>query len=134
MRGGLLVVAVLAVGCGGGDEEGDGSGQCMERGGSYRMTYSYRTGDCGELGEFIVSPSDASDPSCSSDATTSADGCKVSAVNSCTNPDGTVFQGRLVVTWSEDASSGSGTADIRLSDQSGAYLCQGTYGVYATRL
>lgn len=109
----LIGVALALAGCG---------GVCKERSGTYTVRYTARTGNCGSIGEVVITlPSTGG--GCTGPVTISEDRCEVTSDIVCS---GISQRGKL--TWNADSSRGDGV--FELSDGS----CQGTYDVRYTKL
>jgi hypothetical protein len=110
----VLIAAVLLVGCG-------GPVVCKDRSGSYTLTHSRRSGDCGEIPELVIAPGgEASD--CTGEPVFSEDNCEVT-MNTICGP--TKATGK--VTWNADGTEGSGV--MQYTYKEGADYCIGTYDV-----
>lgn len=121
-----LVVAVVA--CSG------AGGPCQKRAGTYKATYTQRSGDCGPVSEQITKV-DAQptrvDPPCSGSIGYSADNCVVEYTMTCPISGGTArITGKS--TWSADGRSGTATEQWAASVTGSA--CSSAYDVSIVKL
>jgi hypothetical protein len=135
----LVVLSVIMLSsCG----SGGSGGPCAQRSGTYRANYSERSGTCGGIPEQIVTidtqPTVPPAPCTGGEIRYSADNCEVTLVN-VTCPEDGVAPGATStvngkVTWSADASSGSGQLTYVFKASTGGVLCQSSYNIVDTRL
>lgn len=133
----LALFAVLACGCGAATD-----GPCAQRGGTYRLNFTERSGTCGtlseQIGTFDGQPAAPPPPCTSGEIRYSADNCEVTNVNIVCPEDGigpgvtSTSNGKY--SWSADGAHGSGQLAIVAKDASGVVLCNSSYDVVATRL
>jgi len=111
---------------------------CVDRSGSYRVTWTERSGDCGPISEQVI----VLDPmtvnqvttACKGTITTTGDNCSVTSDLVCTLPSGTVSENRATIHWSEDSSIGGGIVQLVLRADSNGPGCNSTYDESYTRL
>jgi len=111
---------------------------CANRVGTYRLTFTARSGDCGAISEQIASLNDTKPimvvPMCAAQESISNDHCAVTAEIMCATMSGGMEHDVGVVRWSHDASSATGTVQITVTDKAGAQVCDGTYDLVEVRL
>jgi hypothetical protein len=123
----LLMGALVIAGC----SAEDPSGPCSNRVGSYVISYTAKSGDCGDLGEGIVqisnnTPSTA--PNCTGGAwAATEENCKTTGSTTCTTADGVRITQKGACHWVEDASSGS--CEVQVIFVGGGLDCSGLYDV-----
>lgn len=138
----LWIVCVCALaGCGG--DDGEAALECSrsDRGGTYLLEYSERSGDCGPLPDALsrLDDAEAVGEGCRLDAPDrwSADSCRLERAYTCEEPGvgPGVTSSSVAVTEQRDGSGDrlTGLLTIRLRDADGRVLCSGTYDVTATR-
>jgi hypothetical protein len=117
---------------------GEDVGPCDERVGTYRFTFSERTGNCGDFEEINTFESQpvGVPATCTGKVSVSDDNCQVTNSNvACPTSAGPL--GSLTLngkyTWSKDAGSGEGSASI-LMELNNGNTCQSTYDVVMERL
>jgi hypothetical protein len=117
-----VVVLFLVAGC--------GPMVCKDRSGTYTMSTTRRTGDCGNLGETVVQVGGGGSGSCSGGSTASEDNCEITVNTTCKDAEGSLTS-RGKVTWNADGTEGSGVLELVFT---GADACQGTYDVRYRKL
>jgi hypothetical protein len=131
----VALLAILAAGC---THTVVDISNCANRVGTYRLTYTYRTGDCGAIPEQIGPLNDALpatvDPNCAALQTISNDHCAVNVDLTCLEMSGGKSHSVAIIRWSHDAASGTGSAQITATDKNGAFLCSGSYDLTDVRL
>lgn len=138
---GCAALLVCAVGCGGSDGESSFTCSPAERSGTYLLTYTERSGDCGPIPEQLgrLDDAEALPEECMLDAADrwSEDACKLERAYTCAE-DG-VEPGAsgswVAVTTQADDSGGriTGTVTVRILGADGVQLCRSTYDITASR-
>jgi len=99
-----------------------GGGPCKDRSGTYDVTYTPRSGNCGSIPKQTVTlggDAGATTTACSAKVNVSSDDCAITTDVTC--PDGTTSHG--AITWDADGAKASGTFQLT------APVCSGTYDV-----
>lgn len=135
----LPVFVVLAVACG---SDPDVAVMCAERSGTYRTSFTERTGNCGQIPEQIDTldeqPASPPKPCTDGEIRYSKDNCEVTNID-ITCPEEGIERGATSIVsgkyrWSSDGGSGTGEANFVVKDAQGLVLCQSSYDVVVTRL
>lgn len=111
---------------------------CADRTGTYKLSFLYESGNCGDLGATIQTlerqptADDIIAMGCSGQLVYSVDNCEVTDVDlKCPITGGTsTFNGKYY--WNVDGSQGSGEVSIEIA--LGSTLCFGTYHATMSRL
>jgi hypothetical protein len=135
-----VVLVVLAMGCGGGNHDAP-SGPCQPTQGTYRLSFTERSGSCGAISEMIrqysVGTPMGGGPaasSCRVDLHTESPDCSVSYDVTCPGGEGTSVREVGIAHWAVDASSGTATEQITIFDPTDALVCSGDYDLRYQRL
>jgi hypothetical protein len=133
---GALAGVLLAVACGGGDNE-DEDFTCAlgELAGTWRLHYVETDGTCGPIEDQsgIFNPGEPA-PGCTLDSRIiSADKCRLDTAFTCPLADGLAFQGWTIVLTQVASGRLSGTGTAELNHPS-AGSCRSTYDIMVTRL
>lgn len=137
---GCGALLALAVGCGG---EGEAGFTCSaaERSGTYLMTFSERSGDCGPIPEQLgrLDDAEALPEECTLDAPDrwSEGECKLERAYTCEEDGiepGATSSWIAVTSQADDSASRiTGTVTVRILGADGVQLCRSTYGFSASR-
>jgi hypothetical protein len=129
-----IVAYVVLVGCGavlGACSSSGSSGPCVDRSGTYAITFTPISGNCGAVGTVVdvITPGQGTSNSCTGSDTAPADNCTVTLSQwACPTSAG----GTLVETgdahWSEDGSTATGILEITVTLSDGL-TCSGSYNV-----
>lgn len=134
----LALIAITLFGCSGDPSDpgsAPGPSGCEARHGLYKYSLvPMGTTTCPALPETVFNADDTTPDMCQGGRANSADLCVVTLDVRCPSSNGYSVITRGKVTWSPDASRGSGTLFLELDDEAGAYACSGTYAVSYTRL
>jgi hypothetical protein len=139
--GSCVLLGLVALGCSSGDD-GEESGPCEQRSGTYRFSFAQRSGNCGVIAEQILTidaqPTTPPAPCLSGEIRYSSDNCEVTNINIVCPEDG-VAPGATSTSngkyrWSDSGSSGTGEVNMVVKDESGLVICQSSYSVTAVRL
>ena len=128
----------LVVGCSSA-KNGGGSGPCVDRRGTYVVTWHERSGNCGPIPEQVdvVDQNTATGPvpGCVNSAPppANADNCTVNLDVTCPVQDKGTVTDRGEVNWSHDGSMGAGIIQVIVNDLVGAIVCSETYDVTYVR-
>lgn len=117
---------------------GSGHGQCVERSGSFRTSYTVRSGSCPPLPEAItnITPSVTTETKCTSTSDVSPDKCEVTHESTCPVETESAFSKiniRGHTKWSVDGSRGEGNEQWIVYRHDGSILCNGTYTTVIVR-
>lgn len=135
-----IIALLLATSCGSSDS--NGSGVCSQRFGTYRTTYTERSGTCGAIPEQMftvdVQPTTPPSPCTSGEIRYSSDNCEVTNIN-IVCPEDAIAAGATSTTngkytWNADGSRGVGEMTILIKDSAGLAICQSSYNIVDTRL
>jgi predicted ThiF/HesA family dinucleotide-utilizing enzyme len=114
-------------------------GPCKARSGTYAITFTQQSGNCGAIAESVATlplPASSSATACTGTVTASSDEC-TTMTNGLTCPTNdaamTSVRENGTVHWSTDGASGSGTLEVEVLDSSGQIQCAGAYGVNYSR-
>jgi len=134
----LATLVLTMAGCGGSDE--GSSGPCEPLNGSFRVTFTTRSGNCGQIPEMIVQSNggagDSVPSGCRQDVwTRSADSCRLDYDQTCSIPStGGTIREVGVSHGSVDGASMTATEQMTVTNSAGAIQCLGTYELSYTRL
>lgn len=136
---GLAAILSVITGCGstattGGDGGTTGTKTCAQRSGTYRHTYTEKSGTCGLFPEQITSLTEqpkAPESPCTGTIKYSTDNCQVTVDASCPTTTGGTLTQRGVMTWSENGDTGEGEFQIGMS---GTGSCSSIYKVNGVRI
>jgi hypothetical protein len=131
------LVALLAAACA--SESPGFAGPCAKRSGTYRTTYTKRSGSCPNFNESISSLTEQPtkvDAPCTGTIGYSEDNCRVTYDVTCPDPNlgaGYTQQERGVADWDQSASRGTAAVEIIVWRADKTSVCNGTYDVAVVR-
>jgi hypothetical protein len=116
------------------------NGDCDERTGSYRSTWSERSGTCGAIDESIDTISEQPtepEPPCTGEISYSANNCRVTASQECpgdsVEPEATIEMDS-VADWNASGTRGTAIQEVTVKDSDGVTICHSTYDAVITKL
>jgi len=125
----LLAGTAVLAGCGG------ATGPCELRIGTYRASYTLRSGNCGEIPDVVVESDGVTvPPGCEvTESTNSEDMCSGTISAVCPGDPGVDIYMDLSGSWDQPGDHGSGTVEYLVA-VNGYVYCEGTYSWVMERL
>jgi hypothetical protein len=120
---GLAIVTAMGCMVESGGPAGSSGEACADRHGLYRQHYVETNGTCGPIPDVVSNVDDPLTPGCSYDVTSTQQNCHRVGTVTCRTSSGSTSKATLTVTFTPDASHGSGTAYIQLD------FCISTYAL-----
>lgn len=116
-----------------------GGGGCAKPNGTYRATYTERSGNCGALTEQLImyDPTQPPqfDPACTAHITESTDNCTVQANLSCpTKTPGQTVALVEIAHWNQSGTQATGESQVTLSSDAGQVICTSVYDMVIVKL
>lgn len=135
---GISAGLVMALGLAACSSDEESHGPCAQRQGSYVATYTARGGTCGAVPETVITldaqPVRIEAP-CVGNISYTSDNCHVAYAQTCPRPAGAL--GVVHVTggsnWTIDALQAGAVERWVVADETGKWLCEGTYDVSFVR-